>query len=701
MSATGAGGVRNIRAMFEAKNETSSPPSRGRSPAGGSESVRSTSSRPISKVRASFVAVEKSGQMGPMLGLRRVSDVDHTTQGSKLDGPPDGRSHDSRLSFGRAESNAGSVRQAIEEEPSDSETGVQIDNKSGGEELAVKTPKKDQKSTANLGSQTLDGQRDDGTTSSVKPNGIATPSKETEVVESKGKEAEQKDGTRKAPQGKPLASKSQGQATKTATATAAKRQSTAPKSLPDRAKAVPPGTSSTTSSQVKLNNKPSTASIRSTTSATSKVKPNPSSSSTVKTPTTSQPKLSNIKTDNMPKASSKTSTPRTSLALTASKEISKTTKSRPKSPTKPQKLPSSATAPTTSSAAKTTSERRPSNEAAKSKPGTDNDFLARMMRPTASSASKTHDKVTAATPPRKGEGLRPKRKSEGQEIKSLEQKTSSPKPKTTSSKAFTPTKAEPSTPAKVDSKEASTDPVQPSHIEASELDTDVEAAHTGPADVGRESTMLIKEKQDEHADLQDHTPAATEEQSSMTPHSMDVDRDAQPKEPIDTSENAEPTTPISVDEPNESVRSAHAENITISDGTLSTSGTVASKPVPEALKTEASPTQKQEDPRGEPHQASAAEARSPIEPDKEVKEETFDPVAPTQISTTAKMTEPEALHGVDESTEDKQHEDVTIEAVGAQDSKDIDKQIAGAPENTTEGTARMTETATSEQPADT
>ncbi|MCJ1312615.1 hypothetical protein MMC25_006290 [Agyrium rufum] len=76
-------GVRNIRALFEAKNETThtSPPSRGRSPAGGSDTgggsgrggARSTSSRPLSKVRTSFVTVEKSGQFGPILGVRKMS----------------------------------------------------------------------------------------------------------------------------------------------------------------------------------------------------------------------------------------------------------------------------------------------------------------------------------------------------------------------------------------------------------------------------------------------------------------------------------------------------------------------------------------------------------------------------------------------------------------------------------------------------
>ena len=70
----GSGGVRNLRAMFEnkASDQSNSPPSRGRSPSG---SVASTNSRPVSKVRASFVAVERSGEQGQLWGLRKASDV--------------------------------------------------------------------------------------------------------------------------------------------------------------------------------------------------------------------------------------------------------------------------------------------------------------------------------------------------------------------------------------------------------------------------------------------------------------------------------------------------------------------------------------------------------------------------------------------------------------------------------------------------
>lgn len=81
----------------------------------------------------------------------------------------------------------------------------------------------------------------------------------------------------------------------------------------------------------------------------------------------------------------------------------------------------------------------PSNASEKSKSRTstgapkaaDEGFLARMMRPTASSASKTHEKVEVKTPPKKQHlPLRPKRKSavnEEDQAKASEQPVEEPK----------------------------------------------------------------------------------------------------------------------------------------------------------------------------------------------------------------------------------------------------------------------------------
>ena len=143
-------------------------------------------------------------------------------------------------------------------------------------------------------------------------------------------------------------------------------------------------------------------------------------------------------------------------------------KPKPKSPTRPVRLPASATAPTAASAAKldvappSMGDRRPVNtasvtrgratsnpkapgpkasraslpagskplekvKAAKSRmsmagaPAAPGGFLERMMRPTQSSAQKTHEKVEPKTPPRKSHPVRPKRTSEGSDKSKSEQ----------------------------------------------------------------------------------------------------------------------------------------------------------------------------------------------------------------------------------------------------------------------------------------
>ncbi|KAI0474859.1 hypothetical protein F4859DRAFT_81176 [Xylaria cf. heliscus] len=72
-------GVRNLRAMFEQKGD--SLPDRGRSPGPGgfASPSPSASPRPLSKVRTSFVAIEKDGR----IGLRREPSQDSETVSSR------------------------------------------------------------------------------------------------------------------------------------------------------------------------------------------------------------------------------------------------------------------------------------------------------------------------------------------------------------------------------------------------------------------------------------------------------------------------------------------------------------------------------------------------------------------------------------------------------------------------------------------
>ena len=69
-------GVQGLRAMFEQSNETTSPPSRGRSPAG---SITSDGSRPYSKVRTSFISVDRGDQPGS--ASQKMSSSEANTEG--------------------------------------------------------------------------------------------------------------------------------------------------------------------------------------------------------------------------------------------------------------------------------------------------------------------------------------------------------------------------------------------------------------------------------------------------------------------------------------------------------------------------------------------------------------------------------------------------------------------------------------------
>ncbi|KAL1957607.1 hypothetical protein VTO42DRAFT_5718 [Malbranchea cinnamomea] len=88
---SGQTSVRSLLAKFEnqSQNSSTSPPSRGRSPTG---SNRTGSERPLSKVRASFIAVERAvppgSNGGPhqIWGLRKASDVANPQEKPKVEG---------------------------------------------------------------------------------------------------------------------------------------------------------------------------------------------------------------------------------------------------------------------------------------------------------------------------------------------------------------------------------------------------------------------------------------------------------------------------------------------------------------------------------------------------------------------------------------------------------------------------------------
>ncbi|KAK1676562.1 hypothetical protein BDP55DRAFT_693305 [Colletotrichum godetiae] len=89
-------GVKNLRAMFEQKAD-SSPPDRGRSPglsSNGTETPPPSFTRPLSKIRTSFVAVEKDGRVG----LRRDPSNESSVSQRRLSSHTEGEASVSGLS---------------------------------------------------------------------------------------------------------------------------------------------------------------------------------------------------------------------------------------------------------------------------------------------------------------------------------------------------------------------------------------------------------------------------------------------------------------------------------------------------------------------------------------------------------------------------------------------------------------------------
>lgn len=486
--------MRNIRAMFEAKVEETSPPSRGRSPA-LSEAARSSSSRPISKIRNSFVAVERSGEMGPILGLRKVSDG---PEFQTADGAGDslGTSLGAR-SISRSNSNsaiepARSLNKVKEEEaPSKADTNNtqlangQANGRAWGTSAKTKSSNTkilEPEKTTDLGVmlkgspfEPLPGQ-EPKTAPASKP----TPKKPVETVKSSqikpaAKTTTASTSTKPKAATKPVANKPTaistsvangskvGPGPQSARSTKSAKSLKTPttpkeKSLPHRPAASKPSLPAAAKQVVQAPIKEPTKAPAKNTSRLSLAAHNDNSLK-------SKPSAPGAGTSTGKAATPSASKAQSASPATSSKKIgapipqSGFVKPPLKSPTRPVQLPASLTTHTTASAGKlgssgvvrsgsrtstvgtkpetsavkpTTSRQslgglrtkpsrqslapsthqneRPSSRAS-TKPS-DEGFLARMMRPTASSSSKTHDKVEVPkTPPKKSTAPRPSRRS--------------------------------------------------------------------------------------------------------------------------------------------------------------------------------------------------------------------------------------------------------------------------------------------------
>lgn len=485
--------VNNLRAMFEQNHELTSPPSRGRSPV-GSEILRGENNRPISKVRTSFVSVERSGQMGPSNGVKKASEVpERKTGGDGITEPKaeaDPKVNGNGIHESSSVTDTKAKNKVDEEKAGEGEVRADISAPDNSEASAACTDATLEKTEAETEVGT---DRTENLDIKVEGNELKTPqtagqSKDLgEIL--KGAPFENEAGDM------PNTAKGQEASPPVDATTAPKKTGVPnPEQSNNRSKSGKPiSQPKSTSRPTAINTKkaPSQAPKAAATIASKEASNGPSKTPVSPTVVGRRPPIKTIapgKPFTKPAIPSgehkKDLTKRTSRisvganltgpakadksATTSDENVKKPsitsppkTKPRPKSPTRPVRLPAAAMATTASSAAKlgdslsirspsrasvantskatsvigrtpSTNTRKPSSRPSlpaqpapnqKPRPRTsmasmkapEGSFLSRMMRPTQSSASKTHDKVEAA-PAAKSQTVKPKRKSDGSEV---------------------------------------------------------------------------------------------------------------------------------------------------------------------------------------------------------------------------------------------------------------------------------------------
>ncbi|ETN38313.1 uncharacterized protein HMPREF1541_06347 [Cyphellophora europaea CBS 101466] len=417
MSAGNAsGGVRNLRAMFENKtgDQSNSPPSRGRSPSG---SVASTNSRPVSKVRASFVAVERSGEQGQLWGLRKASDVSSMAEvkeneSSLIDGAPLATTHTtpekgSNGGLGQILKGSSFSGTPMKEKPNEMES---VKQKGKGPQKPTSTDDHSKQPKTNgvaaRGAEAARTVQDKVKPSTAKPNpkpietkgtAPAKPDKQSPRtptsagIKPRGGVAKIKgvmDSAKKAAEGREATKKADAAKAESAPESPAKtnghkgtvhspRATTKPVKLPSAATAPTAASAAHLRSEPEPQKKPVHSS-------------KPAKLPSAVTATTA---ASAAHDRALPEAHAKKPTSRRASAAHSSHPRLSTTGTQ---------------ASLAKKASRASLAERPQSRTSHSKP--DDGFLARMMRPTQASSQKTHDKVQVTSPPR-GKPAAPKAKS--------------------------------------------------------------------------------------------------------------------------------------------------------------------------------------------------------------------------------------------------------------------------------------------------
>ena len=475
-------GIADLRAKFENRTGDTSPPSRGRSPAGQDNALGGEKR----KVRTSFISVEKSGQLGSSVDQResigsqedQIDLMDATTRSSaEVNGEAEKMPPMTGLAIAsevREEQHEPKGQPAGSPQASKASNGTLAPDEAGTED-AVSPDKPATADEEEAPSMQPSDPKDEG---AVSGGAALAPKGESLGTLLKGSEFE----TEKEESIKYSSPKNKGRGQPNA-GDSPRSKSGTPRSSPRKEPIVsPPGNSAESKARI---NGDTTNSVKTPTSPTSTKSPfdkGPAQPTAMepKKAATQRPTRPSNGTKSIATASGKSTKPSGGTdVLKKPKATSPTTaKPKPRSPTRPVRLPGAATASTTASAAKTgvTAPPQPSTRTSLSnsvKPSTANkptaakaptkpaqstaaslrnkaprsslpasttaskpkpqprtstasttaangDFLARMMRPTQSSANKTHEKVEQMTPPKKRVSARPKRISDedGKETKS-------------------------------------------------------------------------------------------------------------------------------------------------------------------------------------------------------------------------------------------------------------------------------------------
>jgi len=425
MSSTAAsGGVRNLRAMFENKagdTISTSPPSRERSPVDPDVSAHS---RPMSKVRASFVAVEtpsEAGQQGQQRRIRKASDVssmDAKENGNGVGGTADSArkestAHIRHISKNSLEGGLGTILKGSAFEPSTPRKGAT-------EEVLEKEPEingvsSDQsKSGAILGSTSAQG-GDDRMASMVdkmnaaSDSGKPLPPVTTKLIATKDARPIKLPPTRQVQSKPSIKSPVLPKAPKTpTTSSSATITSPRPKKSPTSISAKTPASRPLKAHEAKLSLPTMKKEEKDT-----KVNGEKSSQNSPRLATTPRSPSKAVRQPE-PAPARKTAAPAAKIQTTHQPNGTKSNKSPTESKTSslrhpPRAIATGSTTTTASLSKKTSRASLPAqtsaHDSSKSRVSTasktpDESFLARMMRPTASTASKAHEKVQVSSPPR-------------------------------------------------------------------------------------------------------------------------------------------------------------------------------------------------------------------------------------------------------------------------------------------------------------